>query len=167
MMPELGIESRAIAGMVVHGNDQYRLQFDRLEVDNMLEAQFSIQYALAVGATSGRGTLDQFTPLRTGDAEVQRLMRATTVKADRTLKPGKYPPLELVLSDGRRLEREMEFAKGAPERPLTDDELRIKVLSLLEPALGKTQARELMECVAGLESLTDFRDLVRLLVPAA
>ena len=167
LMPELGIDSRRIAGMVIHGNDQYKLQFDRVEVANLLEAQFSIQYALAVGATSGRGTLEQFSPLRSADPEVQRLMRATEVLADRTVKPGEYPPLELVLSDGRRIERHIKFAKGAPERPLSDDELKIKVDSLLEPALGAARARELTECVAGLESLKDFRDLIRLLVPEA
>lgn len=167
LMPELGISSSQIAGMVVHGNDQYRLQFDRVEVENLLEAQFSIQYALAVGATSGRGTLDQFAPLRTAEPEVQRLMRATQVLADRTVKPGEYPPLELVLSDGRRIERHIKFAKGAPERPLSDDELGAKVASLLEPALGAARSRELAACVAGLESVKDFRDLVDLLVPGA
>jgi 2-methylcitrate dehydratase PrpD len=167
LMPELGIDSQKIAGMVVHGNEQYRLQFDRMEVGNMLEAQFSIQYALAVGATSGRGTLEQFTQLRTAEPEVQRLMRSTQVLADRTIKPGKYPPLELVLSDGRRIEREMEFAKGAPERPLSDDELRSKAVSLLIPVLGAAQCDELIACVASLESLKDFRELVRLLVPQA
>ncbi len=167
LMPELGVSSAQIAGMVVHGNDQYRLQFDRMEVTNMLEAQFSIQYALAVGAVSGRGTLDQFSPLRTAEPEVQRLMGATQVLADRVVKPGEYPPLELVLSDGRRVERHMKFAKGAPERPLTDDELQVKVSSLLVPALGAARAKELADCVAGLESVKDFRELVRLLVPEA
>ncbi len=167
LMPELGIDSRKIAGMVIHGNGQYKLQFDRVEVANLLEAQFSIQYALAVGATSGRGTLEQFAPLRTSEPEVQRLMRATRVLADRTVKPGEYPPLELVLTNGRRIERHIKFAKGAPERPLSDAELKIKVDSLLEPALGAARCRELAECVASLESLKDFRDLVRLLVPEA
>ncbi len=167
LMPELGISSSQIAGMVVHGNDQYRLQFDRVEVENLLDAQFSIQYALAVGATSGRGTLDQFAPLRTAEPEVQRLMRATQVLADRTVKPGEYPPLELVLSDGRRIERHIKFAKGAPERPLSDDELGVKVASLLGPALGAARAHELTDCIAGLESLKNFRDLVDLLVPGA
>lgn len=165
LMPELGVKSGQIAGMVVHGNDQYRLQFDRVEVGNLLEAQFSIQYALAVGAVSGRGTLDQFTPLHTDDPEVQRLMRATKVLADRVVKPGEYPPLELVLSDGRRIERHTRFAKGAPERPLSDDELHVKVSSLLDPALGAARARELADCVANLDSVRDFRELVRLLVP--
>jgi 2-methylcitrate dehydratase PrpD len=165
LMPELGIDSSRIAGMVVHGNDQYRLQFDRMDIGGMLDAQFSIQYALAVGATSGRGTLDQFTPLRTNEPEVQRLMQATQVLADRVVKPGEYPPLELVLTDGRRVERFIKFAKGAPERPLTDEELNVKVDSLLIPALGAARAKELSDCVANLEFVKDFREVIRLLVP--
>ena len=92
-------------------------------------------------------------------------MRATTVLADRTLKAGEYPPLELVLADGRRAERHIKFAKGAPERPLTDAELKVKVDSLLVPALGAARARELSECIANLESVKDFREVIRLLVP--
>ena len=167
LMHELGVDSTQIAGMVVHGNDQYRRQFDRLEIGGMLDAQFSIQYVLAVGATSGRGTLDQFSPLRTNEPEVQRLMRATTVLADRTVKPGQYPPLEIILSDGRRMERFIPFAKGAPERPLTDAELKVKTDSLLVPALGAARAKELTDTIAGLESVQDFREVIRLLVPQA
>ena len=116
---------------------------------------------------SGRGTLEQFSPLHTGEPEVQRLMGATKVLADRVVKPGEYPPLELILSDGRKVERHTKFAKGAPERPLSDDELGTKVNSLLEPALGAARCRELTDCVAGLESVKDFSELVRLLVPGA
>ncbi|MEO8202752.1 MAG: MmgE/PrpD family protein [Betaproteobacteria bacterium] len=165
-MRELRLASTDIAGMVVHGNEQYRLQFDRPTVGSLLEAQFSIQYALAAGAVSGRGTLDQFAPLRDAEPEVKRLMGATRVLADRVVKPGQYPPLEFELADGRRIERHTPFAKGAPERPLTDEELRAKVDSLLEPALGVAGCRALIECVADLESVKDFRELVRLLVPA-
>ena len=167
LMRELDIVSTQIAGMVVHGNEQNRLQFDRREIGNMLDAQFSMQYALAAGATSGRGTLDQFATLRTAEPEVQRLMRSIEVVADRTLKAGEYPPLELILSDGRRIERHIEFAKGAPENPLSDAELHAKVVSLAEPALGAARCRELIDCVAGLESVKDFREVIRLLVPEA
>jgi hypothetical protein len=61
----------------------------------------------------------------------------------------------------------MKFAKGAPERPLTDEELQVKTSSLLVPALGAARAKELADCVAGLESVKDFRELIRLLVPEA
>ena len=94
-------------------------------------------------------------------------MRATTVLADRTVKPGQYPPLEIILSDGRRMERFIPFAKGAPERPLTDAELKVKTDSLLVPALGAARAKELTDTIAGLESVQDFREVIRLLVPQA
>ena len=114
VMRETGADSRAIERMVVHGNEQNRVQFDRPKIGTMLDAQFSFQYALAVGATSGRATLDQFSPRRDEDAEVRRLMRATEVVADREQPAGTYPPLEIRFNDGRAIERHVKFAKGAP-----------------------------------------------------
>ncbi len=167
LMGELAIDSRKIAGMVVHANEQNRVQFDRREIGNMLDAQFSMQYALAAGATSGRGTLEQFAVLRDREPEVRRLMDNIAVVADRVLKPGEYPPLELVLTDGRRVQRHIQYAKGAPENPLSDAELRAKVESLLVPALGAAQCAALIAAVDTLETVADFRTVVRLLVPEA
>lgn len=167
VMHETGATSPSIARMIVHGNEQVRVQFDRPQVGNLLDSQFSMQYALAVGAVSGRATLDQFSPSRANEPEVQRLMAATQVVADRTMKPGEYPPIEVRLTDGRCIERFIPFAKGAPENPLSDDELRRKVASQVEPVLGKTRCAELMACVAALESVVDVRELTRLLACAA
>ena len=165
VMAETGTQSRDIAGMVVHGNAQVVRQFDRLEIGNMLDAQFSMQYALAAGAVAKRATLDRFTPLHLDDPEVKRLMPLIKVVDDRVIPIGTYPPLEVIFKDGRRIERFIPFAKGAPENPLTDQELHEKVSSLLTPALGAARCREIMACIQGLDQLADFRDLIRLLVP--
>jgi 2-methylcitrate dehydratase PrpD len=165
MMQEAGVDASTIAGMVVHGNAQVCRQFDRLTIGNMLDAQFSMQYALAVGALSGRATLDQFLPLRNEEAQVRRLMRLVQVVDDHVLEIGEYPPLELRLTDGSRLLRQTPFAKGAPENPLNDAELENKVVSLITPVLGLARCRELMACIADLEKLADLRDLAELLVP--
>jgi 2-methylcitrate dehydratase PrpD len=141
LMRETGVDAGGIAGMTVHGNAQVCRQFDRLEIGTMLDAQFSMQYALAVGALSGRATLDQFSPLRADEPEVRRLMRKIEVVADRVLKIGEYPPLEIRLADGRRLERWIPFAKGAPENPLSDREVNDKAVSLITPVLGATLPR--------------------------
>jgi 2-methylcitrate dehydratase PrpD len=163
VMRETGSEAGAIRRMVVHGNAQFRLQFDRPQPVNLLDRQFSMQYALAVGAVSGRATLDQFEPARTSEPEIRRLMDATTLLADRTVKPGDYPPVEFVLADGRSIERHVQFAKGAPQHPLSDDELAEKVASLIDPVLGEARRREIVATVAGLEHLTDMQTLARLL----
>jgi len=128
--------SHNVARMIVHGNAQTRLQFSRTEVRSLLQAQFSMPYCLAVAAESGRATLDQFEPLRTDDAEVRRLMSATEIRADRVLGPKDYPSLEVVYRDGTRRLLDVPLAKGAPEVPIEDNELREKARSLLVPVLG-------------------------------
>ena len=80
-------------------------------------------------------------PFRFEEPEVQRLMSATSVVADRSMKPGEYPPLEIRFTDGRTIERHIPFAKGAPENPLSDDELHRKAVSQIEPVFGKRALR--------------------------
>ena len=164
VMKETGAASNAIDRMVVHGNEQVRVQFDRPRIESLLDAQFSFQYALAVGAVSGRATLDQFVPFRYEEPEVQRLMGATSVVADRSMKPGDYPPLEIRFIDGRSVERHIPFAKGAPENPLSDDELHRKAVSQIEPVFGKQRSDQILACVSALELVPDFDALMRLLV---
>jgi 2-methylcitrate dehydratase PrpD len=165
MMREADVEASAIAGMVVHGNAQVCRQFDRLTIGNMLDAQFSMQYALAVGALSGRATLDQFLPLRSEEPQVKRLMALIEVVDDHVLRIGEYPPLELRLIDGRSFTRQIPFAKGAPENPLSDAELEEKAVSLIVPVLGTVRCRQLMTSIAHLDELDDVRELTGLLVP--
>jgi 2-methylcitrate dehydratase PrpD len=163
ILAETEADSAAIRRISVHGDAQFCLQFDRPKPANLLEAQFSMQYALAVAAVSGRATLDQFQPPRSSEPEIGRLLTATTLLADRVIKPGDYPAIEVELSDGRRFERHVQFAKGAPQNPLSDRELADKVGSLIDPVLGARRRQEIAATVARLEELDDLRLLTRLL----
>jgi 2-methylcitrate dehydratase PrpD len=163
LMRETGIGSRDVAELVVHGNAQTVRQFDRRELRTLLDAQFSMPYALAVAAESGRATLDQFAPMRTEEPEIRRLMAATVVLSDRQLAIGEYPPLEMRLRDGRRFERAVRHAKGAPENPLSDAELRAKAESLIGPVLGGARCRDIAEAIDELDALADCSDLMSLL----
>jgi 2-methylcitrate dehydratase PrpD len=159
--------SSSIAALIVHGNAQTRRQFERTDVRNLLEAQFSMPYCLAVAADSGRATLDQFEPLRTADAEIQRLMALTEIRTDRVLGPTDYPSLEVVFKDGRREYRDVPFAKGAPEAPVGDAELIDKAMSLLGPALGTDIAQQVIDAVWSLERCADFSTVTALLARPA
>jgi 2-methylcitrate dehydratase PrpD len=149
--------------MIVHGNAQTVRQFDRQKIGTLLDAQFSMPYALAVVAESGRATIDQFSPSRADEPEIKRLMRATKVVPDRTLALGEYPPLELHLIDGRRFERAIAFGKGAPENPLSDAELAQKVESLIVPVLGAKRHRDIVAAVERLAETPDVAALADLL----
>lgn len=158
-----GADSASIAALVVHGNAQTRRQFERTDVRSLLEAQFSMPYCLAVAAQSGRATLDQFDPLRVAEPEIQRLMNLTEIRTDRPLGPTDYPSLEVVFADGRRVHKDVPFATGAPEAPLSDAALTDKALSLLVPVLGDRTARTLTERVWALDAHTNFADILGLL----
>jgi 2-methylcitrate dehydratase PrpD len=165
VLAETGAQAADVEALVVHGNEQYKMQFDRMRIGNMLDAQFSIQYALAVAALSGRGSLDQFSTLRHEEPDVRSLMQRVTVLADRQIIPGQYPPLEVRLKDGRVIERFVLYAKGAPENPLSEAELAAKVESLIAPVLGAARCREIVACVAALEALPDLKRLIALMTP--
>ncbi len=157
--------SQRIRALIVHGNAQTRRQFERVDVTNLLEAQFSMPYCLAVAADSGRATIDQFQPLRVADAEIQRLMRLTEIRTDRVLGPLDYPSLEVVFDDGRSLYKDVPLAKGAPEVPVTDAELADKASTLLGPVIGDKATRALLQAIESLETCADFRTLTALLQP--
>jgi 2-methylcitrate dehydratase PrpD len=159
--------SAEVQRFIVHGNAQTKLQFERTDVRNLLEAQFSMPYCLAVAAQSGRATLDQFEPLRTADPEIQRLMMLTEIRTDRVLGPTDYPSLEVVFKGGERILRDVPFAKGAPEAPVSDEELVRKARSLLVPVLGDAVTRRLIDGIFSLEGCADFSQLTRLLATPA
>lgn len=155
--------SRAVAQLIVHGNEQTRRQFSRTDVQSLLQAQFSLPYCLAVAVQSGRATLDQFQPLRTGEPEIQRLMAVTEIRADRVLSPADYPSLEVVFTDGARQAMVVPFAKGAPQAPLSDAAVIDKARSLLVPVIGAANGQRLIDMVWDLERLDDFSAVTRLL----
>lgn len=155
--------SAGVAALIVHGNAQTRRQFERTDIRNLLEAQFSMPYCLAVAVQSGRATLDQFQPLRVADAEIRRLMALTEIHADRVLGPADYPSLEVVFKDGSRQYKDVPHAKGAPEAPVSDDDLAAKAMVLLAPVIGEARARHVLETIWSLEDEEDFSALIALL----
>jgi len=165
LMEAFSASQEEIAEIIVHGNQQTVLQFDRMHVDNLLDAQFSMQYCLAVAAVRGKLDLDQFEPLQTNNPEVLRLMSITRIVPDRALGPTDYAAVELVLKDGRRGERQVRFAKGHAENPLSSEEVEAKARSLVEPILGRLATDEIIDLIGALESLPDIRRLSHLLVP--
>jgi 2-methylcitrate dehydratase PrpD len=167
IMAEARSPSSAIVAIRAHGNAQTKRQFDRKHIASLFEAQFSMAYCLAVAAESRSAGLDQFLPLRTGEPEIARLMAVTEIIPDRELGTQDYPAVEIAFADGRRFERQIRFAKGAPENPLTEEELMTKAVSLVEPVLGRRRADELASRVLALEESEDFRVVAGLLRPAS
>jgi 2-methylcitrate dehydratase PrpD len=163
LMRDHAARADGIEAIIVHGNRQTVVQFDRPSPKSMFDAQFSMQYCLALAALHENVDLKHFEALQTGVPAMARLMAATSIVADRTLGPTDYPAVELVLEDGRRGERQVSCARGHADNPLADAEVESKARSLMEPILGAAVTREVVELVGRLERLPDIRRLSRLL----
>jgi 2-methylcitrate dehydratase PrpD len=160
VMREEGIDSRQIVGLIAHGNDQTRRQFDRPRIPTLMDAQFSMQYCLAVTAVYGEATLAQFQPLQDSD-EIRRLMAATSVATDRTLAPTEYPSVEIRLADGRSIERHVIHAVGAFENPASAADVEAKAQALLHRHLDRQTVQTILTSIHAFETLTDVGEFLK------
>src|SRR5438270_2026475 len=99
-------------------------------------ADHSLPYCTAVALADGDVTLAQFEPKRFGDPALLDLVAKVKVHRDAALS-ARYPAgipnrVTVVLKDGRRLVREVEFPRGHARNPMTDAEVEKTFRSLVE-----------------------------------
>ena len=56
-------------------------------------------------------------------------------------------------NDGRKLEKRVQYSKGHPMNPMTEEDMRQKFLNTVTPRLGAKRTAELLERVENVESL--------------
>jgi 2-methylcitrate dehydratase PrpD len=91
---------------------------------------------------------------RLADPRVRRLLARMKVIEDagfsRRFPAERWARVRITLKDGRVLASEPAIARGNPENPLTDEELRAKYRSLAEPVLGVERATRIERRVDAL-----------------
>ena len=79
-----------------------------------------------------------------------------------------FARVDIRLRDGRVLQSTLTEARGDPEAPLSDDELREKFEALAVPVLGATRAKQIEQRVTALRDSDSLDALLdALLQPAA
>jgi 2-methylcitrate dehydratase PrpD len=68
------------------------------------------------------------------------------------------------LRDGRTLSRQIDYAKGSREVPMTAEERRQKFIGCAREALDDRSIERILEVVDHLETLQDIRPLCQLLM---
>ena len=118
------------------------------------EAQYSLPFPVAAALVFGHVGADEVDARGLDDADVARLVAATTVDED-PHSPIASPPsagraCASRCSDGRTLVSNPARARGNPENPLSDDELRAKYRELATPVLGAERAARIERAVDAL-----------------
>lgn len=118
------------------------------------DAQYSLPYGVAAALVFGRVGAEQVNAAAVRDPRVTRLLGAIVLQEDaefsRHFPAERWARLRLTLADGRTLVSEPARARGNPENPLTDDELRDKYFALAGPVFGAERTARIAEAVATL-----------------
>jgi 2-methylcitrate dehydratase PrpD len=133
------------------------------------EGKFSLPYAAATLLTRGRLDLASFTPAALQDPGVLALARRVRHE------PWDYPTaghafpggVRLRLRDGRVLEAECLYQKGAPENPLDAGEIVAKYRANAALALSPEASAALETAILGLDAASDLEAALRPLAAAA
>ena len=125
-------------------------------------ADHSMPYCIARTFLDGEMTLDQFAPDKIKADDVRELMdKMTIVENERyTEVYGEaFPHKMIVHTSGDTYERELEYPKGHPGNPLTEEELEDKFRECAEDALGEEGAGDALDWMLSVEEKDDASEL--------
>lgn len=149
-----GVDPASVTGIAV---ETYRsaAHHDNTAIENLLDAQMSLPYGVAVAFVTGDASLDAFDPANADRDEVNRLLQLTSVRATDEME-AKYPetrPATVVVETdaGERYERLVEYPRGAAESPLTSDEVARKFRDLSEESLDESTQDAVVDAVFSLD----------------
>lgn len=166
LVQEHGLGPADVAAVDVHTSprNQATLRYGRPETG--LQAKFSMQFAVAAALHARRVGLVEVTDAFVQRPEIQAAMRAVTVHAqdaDDPRRPGEAPLeiVEVATRDGRRLRKEVEFARGNAAHPLRDGELLAKFEGCLAYGGLQAPAAALFDALMRIDRATGTAALYR------
>ena len=130
------------------------------------------QYILPVAAVRGAVRFADVLADRSEEPEIRRLSGVTTLIPDDELDrryPERYATeLEILTDDGTRHARRVEWPRGCPQNPMSEDEIVAKFLDLTEARVGRSAGEAIAELTMGLDEHGSLgRLLERLEMPTA
>lgn len=110
---------------------------DHTEIPGSYSAKMSIPYATAAGLIYGKAGLQEFTEEVVKGEEILALTRKVKVESDEALSavfPGIQAAIVTVKTKDSEYTDRVDFPKGEPENPLTEEEFRSRYDGLMEYA---------------------------------
>lgn len=139
---------------------------DHTKICGVTSAKMSIPYSVAVALISGKASYEEFSEKYVTDPEIISLTKKIVVCADDELSklvPEKRAAIVNITTYNENVFSErIDFPKGEPENPLSDNELEDKFISLSSYGNKSNQeSQDILNIVWNLE--TDFPKLFKLL----
>ena len=131
-------------------------------------ADHSLPYVIAAAVADRQVTPAQFERDKIMDPRIREQLNKVEVVADPEIEK-LFPKLQRVIvtihtTDGREFTKQLDYPKGDPRNPLTDQEVEEKFDALAAPVLSDEARKRLKEAVWSLEkvgSVSELMDLCR------
>ena len=129
-------------------------------------ADHSLPYVIAAAIAERQVTPAQFTPEKIGDPLIREQLRKVVVVADPEIEKV-FPALQRVMvsirtTDGGEFMTQLDYPKGDPRNPLSDQEVEEKFEALAEPILSPKARRRAIDAIWNLEKQVNVTELMRL-----
>ncbi len=130
-------------------------------------ADHSLPYVIAAALAERQVTPAQFTMDKIMDPKIREQLKKVEVVADPEIEKV-FPALQRVIvridtTDGRSFNKQLDYPKGDPRNPLTDQELEEKFSALAEGVLSPAAQKRVKEAVWNLERVGSISELMALM----
>jgi 2-methylcitrate dehydratase len=127
-------------------------------------ADHSLPYVIAAAVADRQVTPLQFTDAKIMDERIRAQLNKVKVIADPEIE-AVFPELQRVrviirTTDGRELSEQLDFPKGDPRNPLTDEEIAGKFAALAEGIATPDDVDRMRDAVNRTEEFDDVRELM-------
>jgi 2-methylcitrate dehydratase len=128
-------------------------------------ADHSLPFVIAAAVADRQVTPIQFTDAKIMDGRIRAQLPKVKVVADPEIE-AVFPELQRVrvvvkTSDGRELEKRLDYPKGDPRNPLTDDEISGKFKALAEGVATAEDVARMQAAIKRTEEFDDVRELMQ------
>ena len=127
-------------------------------------ADHSLPYVIAAALAERQVTSVQFTMQKIMDRKIRAQLKKVEVVADPEIEKV-FPALQRVIvtittTDGRSFTKQLDYPKGDPRNPLTDQEVEEKFAALAEGVLSPGAQKKLKDAIWNLEKIDSVSKLM-------
>ena len=130
-------------------------------------ADHSLPYIVAIALLEGKIDNSTYSEKKYRDPKILDFLKKVTVVEDKTLS-SRYPEavanrVTVKLSSGKVVSKQVDYHKGHPKNPMSDQDVEEKFLRLTRKILDKNHARRILDAAWNLEKAKDLSKMVAMM----
>ncbi len=130
-------------------------------------ADHSLPYCIAAAIVDRKITTDQFNEERIKDPKIMSVINKikgeASVEFEKNFPAKQQSKVTIKLKNGKVYSSQLDYPKGDPREPMTDEDLQSKFASLSANLLSEEKQKEIRNAVWNLESFKTINDFMKIL----